>query len=138
MTDDEIDRLATAIAGKLTEQPSFRRMVREFCLFLVVEAEESKTQDTIASFFRLLDHRGVRLYMDDGGKIMIGKEDKDKMGEDLRALYVIYEEPIKTRLRLLRDRQKMAAKREEEARRLHEARIMIYQERPLTNGQVNT
>jgi hypothetical protein len=121
MTEQEIESLAEKLAGKLTREPEFRRLVREWILYLAVEQAESQARCAVDTFFQLCEGRDIRLSMNEAGKVMINS--RANMGADLRSVYAIYRLHIDARLREVRDREKAAQQREAEEQRLYEIRM---------------
>jgi hypothetical protein len=112
MTPNKRDKatvFAKEVARAIIDDPGFRRFVRETVLHILVEQEEQRNRGAVRAFLGACEARGVRVSLDAEGQIC--SSDWRKIGPDLRAVLIVYREPIMRHLAQFADMERKARER---------------------------
>lgn len=101
---NRVKALAREIVGLLLDDGRFRKLMREVALNVVVALEEQKKVGMVRSFLDSCLARKANVRVDDDGKLVCN--DWKLLGDDLRAVLIVYRQAIIDHLIAVRDLEK--------------------------------
>jgi hypothetical protein len=108
-----LERMLERLAFRILDHKRFRQMMREVVLAVVSEQWAQTQAGAVNAFFDCLAARRVRVTLDDDGKL----HQTGPIGADLKAVFIVYRDPIIARLRREREAAKVREQRGTEAQR---------------------
>lgn len=107
----KVAKLARAVAREVVQDESFRQLVRETVLLVLVEQEAQRRATAARTFLSACAARGVHVSLSPEGRIMA--TNSKRMGADLKAVLTVYRPEIIGFLEKHRDMEERTKRRQE-------------------------
>src|SRR5262249_13423297 len=90
--DAELAKLARKVVAELLAGPQVRLLLREAVLLVSLEQKRQQESGAVRTFLEAARGRGVKLSASPDGRLMVS--DVGRLGADLKAVYLMYRQPI--------------------------------------------